>query len=379
MRRATNIQWSTNDSHALESLPTEIEIPVGMEEDAISDYLSEQTGYLHEGYVLEQDMKETHRVFIDMDGTLYAFHDDILDDEGAVQIEKMYEKDFFLKLKPFQRMHEALVLLHNEPEVEVYILSSADRQDIVDQKIEVIQRDFGFIDRDHMLFPKTWENKADAIPDGIKRGDLLIDDYNVNLEAWERADGLSTKFVNNINNKALGRYGGDKGNLWKGNSISYQDPPEKIATNLLQYIRGARYQCMLKYPIEALNKTIMQKTLEQFGEWNMCEKDGQIFVAHTGDLDKDIHFDYEYMVAHCDPHDDVRIYANWYAEVLDIWIEDIRNDINDLGVLDEQGNYDFYLTEQELEYCGLKEEYENVKQENERSNAMEPELDEIEM
>ena len=88
MRRATNIQWSTNDSHDLESLPTEIEIPVGMEEDAISDYLSEQTGYLHEGYVLEQDMKETHRVFIDMDGTLYAFHDDILDDEGAVQIEK---------------------------------------------------------------------------------------------------------------------------------------------------------------------------------------------------------------------------------------------------------------------------------------------------
>ena len=96
MRKATNIQWSTNDSHALEYLPNEIEIPVGMEEDAISDYLSEQTGYLHEGYVLEQDMKEKHRVFIDMDGTLYAFHDDILDDEGAVQIEKMYEKDGIL-------------------------------------------------------------------------------------------------------------------------------------------------------------------------------------------------------------------------------------------------------------------------------------------
>nr|DAI32126.1 MAG TPA: hypothetical protein [Caudoviricetes sp.] len=35
-------------------MPTEIDIPEGMtDEDEISDYLSEVTGYCHQGYVLE--------------------------------------------------------------------------------------------------------------------------------------------------------------------------------------------------------------------------------------------------------------------------------------------------------------------------------------
>lgn len=209
MRKATNIQWSINDSNVLKYLPTEIEIPVGMKEDAISDYLSEQTGYLHEGYVLEQDS------------------------------------------------------------------------------------------------------------------------------------------------------------------------PEKISSDLYRNIYGERDQYKIKFPNEELNKTIMQKTLEQFGQWNMCEYNGFVFVAYTDDLGKDIHFNYEYMISHC--HEDNICKYMSYAEILENWITDIHCDINSLGVLDEQGNHNFYLTEQELVYCGLKEEYEIVKQENKSSIEMEPELDEIEM
>lgn len=50
------------------------------------------------------------RVFIDMDGTLYRFHDHIVDESGHVQIEKMYEPDFFIKLDPFENMKDAINL-----------------------------------------------------------------------------------------------------------------------------------------------------------------------------------------------------------------------------------------------------------------------------
>nr|DAR88480.1 MAG TPA: hypothetical protein [Bacteriophage sp.] len=54
MLKATNILWDTDYDDDGE-LPTEINIPEGMTaEDEISDYLSEVTGYCHQGYVLEE-------------------------------------------------------------------------------------------------------------------------------------------------------------------------------------------------------------------------------------------------------------------------------------------------------------------------------------
>lgn len=53
MLKATNILWDTDYDDDGE-LPTEIDIPEGMtDENEISDYLSEVTGYCHQGYVLE--------------------------------------------------------------------------------------------------------------------------------------------------------------------------------------------------------------------------------------------------------------------------------------------------------------------------------------
>ena len=53
MLKATNILWDIDYDDDGE-LPTEIDIPEGMtDEDEISDYLSEVTGYCNQGYVLE--------------------------------------------------------------------------------------------------------------------------------------------------------------------------------------------------------------------------------------------------------------------------------------------------------------------------------------
>lgn len=52
--KATNIKWDVDDENELENLPTEIIIPPNIEDDeeAISDYLSDETGFCHKGFEL---------------------------------------------------------------------------------------------------------------------------------------------------------------------------------------------------------------------------------------------------------------------------------------------------------------------------------------
>lgn len=58
MKKAVNIQWDYDDEDEAEvcdSLPDEIEIPPEIEddEDAISDYISDVTGWCHNGFAIE--------------------------------------------------------------------------------------------------------------------------------------------------------------------------------------------------------------------------------------------------------------------------------------------------------------------------------------
>lgn len=52
--KAINIKWDTDgDMELLKDLPMKIEIPEGMtDEDEISDYLSNETGFCHFGFEL---------------------------------------------------------------------------------------------------------------------------------------------------------------------------------------------------------------------------------------------------------------------------------------------------------------------------------------
>ena len=54
MIKATNILWDVDDEEDLKWLPKEIEIPEAMDNDEdISDYISEQTGFCHAGFEIE--------------------------------------------------------------------------------------------------------------------------------------------------------------------------------------------------------------------------------------------------------------------------------------------------------------------------------------
>lgn len=51
--KAINIIWDVDFKEDLENLPTEIEIPNGMtDEDDISDYITNETGFCHNGFEL---------------------------------------------------------------------------------------------------------------------------------------------------------------------------------------------------------------------------------------------------------------------------------------------------------------------------------------
>lgn len=51
--KAINIQWDVDYPEDLENLPEEIKIPDGMEdEDEISDYITDFTGFCHCGFDL---------------------------------------------------------------------------------------------------------------------------------------------------------------------------------------------------------------------------------------------------------------------------------------------------------------------------------------
>lgn len=51
--KATNIIWDVDDEDGDVDLPREIDIPIGMtDEEEISDYISDVTGYCHKGFDL---------------------------------------------------------------------------------------------------------------------------------------------------------------------------------------------------------------------------------------------------------------------------------------------------------------------------------------
>lgn len=62
--RATNIKWDVTDgaeemtqeeiNDLLSCLPTEVEIPAGIDEDEVEDWLSDEYGYCHYGFILEE-------------------------------------------------------------------------------------------------------------------------------------------------------------------------------------------------------------------------------------------------------------------------------------------------------------------------------------
>ena len=174
------------------------------------------------------------RLFVDMDGTLAKFHDEVS------YLERMWEPMFFRNLKPFDQMVFGVrEFIAKHPDVEVFVLSSkilGEPPYCEMEKNAWLDKHLPEIDAAHRIFPAVGTPKAYAVPDGITADDYLLDDYNKSLREWEAAGGKAIKCHNNINQRGLGAYGGERGQLWEGAMVHTTDRPELIAAELAQHM-----------------------------------------------------------------------------------------------------------------------------------------------
>ena len=164
--------------------------------------------------------KKKWRLYVDMDGTIARFHDVVK------WLERMYERGFFLELHPFYSVVEAIRTLIKEGVVEVYVLSSCITEYSKTEKAEWLKKYLPEIKEENYIFVNVGDNKAKCIGHPLTKYDVLLDDYNLNLEEWQEAGGKSIKLVNNINDKGL------FGPRWVGARVYEAEPALTTATKL---------------------------------------------------------------------------------------------------------------------------------------------------
>lgn len=211
-------------------------------------------------------MTTKSRLFIDLDGTVARFYD-----ASPNYLEEMYEKGYFRNLQPYENMTEGIKLfMEQHKDVEVFALSAkvngeppyceAEKQEWLDEYLPEI-------DREHRLFTEIGHNKAEYIPNGISKGDVLYDDYNKNLIDWENSGGVALKCHNNINMKGLGAYGGDKV-MWEGQVLKNDIEPQDIANSLYETVSAA--QSMSSVNGKPLNETV-RTALKLINDYSVAE------------------------------------------------------------------------------------------------------------
>lgn len=194
------------------------------------------------GQKIKEERKSKMRVFFDMDGTLNKITNSLMDENGSVQLEKMYKtENFFEHVEPKEKMIE-LVNKLSEDGVEVFCLSSCELGDppgFEKQKDRWLDKHSVNIDQENRIYVPYGKDKTDYIPGGLQDGDVLIDDYNLNLKEWQNKAVAScvnakvVKAVNSLNDKGLGALGGDKGNIWNGDRVYTSFSAELNANTIL--------------------------------------------------------------------------------------------------------------------------------------------------
>lgn len=207
------------------------------------------------------------RLLVDMDGTLARFHDQ------ANYLERMFEKDFFRELEPFANMVEGVrQFMQDHPDVEVFIVSArviGEPPYCEVEKNAWLDRYLPEIDREHRIFTDIGHSKAEYLPGGATKDDYLLDDYNKGLNLFMYDGGNAIKCHNNINQRGLGAYGGEKGQLWTGAMVHVDDRPEMISAELAQSM-GLSYDRKKVFNTYAAYEPVFQN-------WSQEKKDA--FIA----------------------------------------------------------------------------------------------------
>lgn len=166
------------------------------------------------------------RYFVDMDGTLAVY---------PSTTEPWWEVPGIFKfLTPQEKVVKAIKRLIENGQ-EVFILSAYNKNfpDTKDEKDHWLNKYLPEIDADHRLYTLVGESKVAAVPGGIKATDVLLDDYNKNLETWANAGGIGIKLLNGLNTKSS----------WSGISVRANGTIKEIVTVLTGIEQILKTEC----------------------------------------------------------------------------------------------------------------------------------------
>ena len=197
-------------------------------------------------------LTDKQRLFVDMDGTLAEF-------KPVDTLETLYEKDYFLNLKPNENVLGAIKQLIAQNDIDVYILSAylSDSHYALYEKNAWLDKYLPELPQEKRLFVPCGTDKSVVVPGRIKHDDYLLDDYTKNLSEWEPpARGI--KLINGIN-----RTNG----TWQGDKIQFTHSPEEISNMISSVMKGEEHFYEDKIVTESVTKADVPDNAE--GEYDI--------------------------------------------------------------------------------------------------------------
>ena len=158
-----------------------------------------------------------------MDGTLAEF-------KTVDTLETLYEKDYFLHLKPNENVLGAIKQLIADNDFDVYILSAylTDSRYALEEKKAWLDKYLPELPQEKRLFVPCGTDKSVAVPGLIRPDDYLLDDNTKNLSEWEPpAKGI--KLINGINHT---------NGTWQGDKIQFTHAPEELSSMISDVMKG---------------------------------------------------------------------------------------------------------------------------------------------
>lgn len=127
--------------------------------------------------------------FCDMDGVLANFN------EVPFAVQRFVtEKDFFKRLKPIEANVKGLLAMIDGG-FDVRILSTSPHKRADKDKLAWLRSQGIKIPKNKIIFSRpvtiSDKEKIDYIKNEIRERAVLIDDYGVNIRAWEKGGGLT--------------------------------------------------------------------------------------------------------------------------------------------------------------------------------------------
>ena len=217
-------------------------------------------------------MAKKKALYLDIDGTLARFHD-----ADKTFIEAMWTTGFYLYLKPFENLVDAVrIFAWKHPDVAIFALSAVldtDPPFVVGEKNAWLSHYVPEIEERNRIFTRAGDDKSQYI-DMEQYECFLLDDYNKNLYEFEAAGGRGIKFHNDVNHRGLGEFGGNKGNMWTGEMLHYYDSPEKICGDLEDIIFGKTLDYKENY-LELCLDNVLEDASARSNEVDLkCSSDG---------------------------------------------------------------------------------------------------------